>query len=102
MYLILGRHGDYRFVTSENAASDETVGRLDMGSVERLRDVCVYLAAQVPSAGLTELLDSVWRITEFYTERPPKLTAGARAQRSTEPIARGASRGRPPVHLAEG
>lgn len=72
--MIKGRHGDYRLVSPDSSAGLETVGRIQFDSEGALRRVCLMLAANIPSAGLTELIDSLWRIKEFYGTGPaPKL-----------------------------
>ncbi len=76
-----------------------TVGTLEYDSAESLRHACVFLASRLPNVALVELLDAVWRITEFYEKpRVPVLPSPAARPRK---VILGSVRERPKVWVSE-
>lgn len=103
IYVTVGRRGDVEFTTPGAWDFERTVATIEYNTVDNLRRACHLLTEYVPAAGLVELLDAAWHISEFYSPVRPRITS--QSVRSHAVPARegfvGVVQERPKLQLAE-
>jgi hypothetical protein len=99
--VIAGRTGSYEFATLGDADEDRTVGTITYDSTEGLRRACLLLARHVPPDGLVEVLDALWRISEFHARPRPRLIPPPARTEVARNVTLGLIQRRPKVWISE-